>query len=103
MEAYHLATGGNKDSAEKSVAHFKPSSQSKILTYPRCLTESLIFSNSDKFQIAHCNNCFGFFVIEQEIQKISHHKKFRSGDDDEGEGKFWIGATVLEIVGDFLD
>ena len=100
LEAYRVAKGGNKDTAEKTILHFKPSSQSKILTCPRCNTESLIFGDLDKFQIARCDKCFGVFVNEQEIQKMSRHKKFRSGDDDEGEDKFWIGASVLEFIGD---
>jgi len=103
LEAYRLAKGGSKNSAEKTLAHFKPSSQTKILTCPRCLAESLISGGSDKFQIARCDKCFGGFVNEQEIQKMSHHRKLKSGDDDEGEGKFWIGATVLEFIGEFLD
>jgi Zn-finger nucleic acid-binding protein len=99
LEAYRVAKGENNDSAEKTIINFKPLSQSKILLCPRCTAESLIFGDSDKFQIARCDRCFGVFVSKQEIQMISRLKKSRNDD----EGKFWIGATVLEFIGEFLD
>ncbi len=102
LEAYRAVLGENRETAETTLARFKPLSFCQNLKCPTCLRDTLQCGGSDELQIARCTQCSGIYVSEKEVKKISKKRKFEKSDDD-GEGKFWIGATVLEFIWDFVD
>ena len=56
------------------------SKEHKTMACPECKSQ-LMEKRDYGITINECEKCFGVFVNEKEIQKVSRHKRFRKGDE----------------------
>lgn len=102
LEAYRLAKGEKQEASKTTLSRFKALSNYHYLMCPICASATLQCGSADDLQIARCTQCTGIYVGKKEVIKIAKSRKFKMLDGD-GEGKAWIGASVLELIWEFVD